>query len=151
MRDAPQPCGGLAWLEFGVSRLGSGVDAVSISLGSSSACASASQSLHCDLLWGFAPLFPIVPSPSCCKTPWSEPGIFPREQNPASAWGNLGTTLHLLGLGKAELLEIPSLSSCWAFGEAGGWWAVSLEPGCSPWTVVAPGLSGPVPSGGGVT
>lgn len=41
-RDVLQPHGRLAWLEFGVSRLDSEGDAVSISLGSFSACTSGS-------------------------------------------------------------------------------------------------------------
>ena len=41
--DVPQPRGGLAWLEFGVSQLGSGMDAASISPGSFSACTFESQ------------------------------------------------------------------------------------------------------------
>lgn len=128
--DVLQPCDGLAWLQFGMSRMGSGMDALSISLQFFSAGIFESHLSYCDLPWGFKDISSSIVSPSC-KTPWSKEGRL--------LWA-----------------QTPVLVSCWAFGGAGGWWAASSEPGCSlregerAW-VVASAPSSPVSSGGQVT
>lgn len=87
-RDIPQPRGKLAWLEFGVSQLGSRMDAASISLESFSQLVLLSPSYHTVTYHGASsPIYPGTPSLSCCKTPWTKQGRCPWEQNPALTWG----------------------------------------------------------------
>lgn len=65
--------------------MGSGMDAVSISLEFFSAGIFESQ-LYSDLPRGFKDISPSIVSPSC-KTPWSKQGRFLWAQIPVLAWG----------------------------------------------------------------
>lgn len=114
----------LAWLEFRVSWLGSGMDAAFISLGSYSACTFKSQVSYCELLWGFQPVSTSILIPPA-ENPWSEQrrlvDIWWIYEQPCTFWGSAKP-----GCSKSLPLQLLG------FGGAGGWWTISLGLGCSP-------------------
>lgn len=117
-RDVPRPHGRLAWLEFGVSQLGSEVHAASISLGSYSACTFESWRIgtYCGA-WSL--YLPPPRLPPAAKSPGPSRGDSHRNK-PLPWRGEFVNNPAPFGVQQNQVASNPVLSSCGDFGGSAG-------------------------------